>query len=158
MWRRSKNCELNVYKYMHSIIIIKISWLKKLNILSLAFLLQNTIFYWCFENTGKRRNMRAKMALDRSPDFLRLLWPIFFFFFGRFQRRIYKNFIDRSKFCEPILKRVTQGTFLWNYFKIWPAVSEKKIFKEFFHVPIVQEAPIHQRHVYERIKISRTIF
>ena len=37
-------------------------------------------------------------------------------------------FIDRSKFCEQFLKRVTQGTFLWNYFKIWPAVSEKKIF------------------------------
>ena len=28
-------------------------------------------------------------ALDRSPDFLRLLSPIFF---CRFQRRIYKNF------------------------------------------------------------------
>ena len=36
-------------------------------------------------------------------------------------------FIDRSIFCEHFLKRVTQGTFLWNYFKIWPAVS-KKIF------------------------------
>ena len=26
------------------------------------------------------------------------------------------------------MKRVTQGIFLWNYFKIWLAVSEKKIF------------------------------
>ena len=34
-------------------------------------------------------------------------------------------FIDRSKFCKQFLKRVTQGTFLWNYFKIWPVVSEK---------------------------------
>ena len=37
-------------------------------------------------------------------------------------------FIDRSKFREQFLKRVTKGTFLWNYFKIWPVVSEK-IFK-----------------------------
>ena len=29
---------------------------------------------------------------------------------------------------EQFLKRVTQGIFLWNYFKIRPAVSEKKIF------------------------------
>ena len=47
---------------------------------------------------------------------------------------------------------------MWNYFKIWPEVSEKKIFEEFFHVPIVQEAPIHQSHVYGRIEISRTLF
>ena len=39
-------------------------------------------------------------------------------------------FLGRSKFCEQFLKRVTQGTFLWYYFKIGPAVSEKKIFKE----------------------------
>ena len=31
-------------------------------------------------------------------------------------------------------------------------------FLEFLHVPTVQEAPIHQSHVYGRIKISRTIF
>ena len=36
--------------------------------------------------------------------------------------------MDGSKFREQFLIRVTQGTFLWNYFKIWPAVSEKKIF------------------------------
>ena len=57
-------------------------------------------------------NKRANMALDRSPDFLRLLLTIFFF--CRLQGRIYKNFfksvqckkppftntmfIDRSKF------------------------------------------------------------
>ena len=29
------------------------------------------------------------------------------------------------------------------YFKIGPAASEKKIFYEFIHVHIVQEAPIH---------------
>ena len=40
--------------------------------------------------------------------------------------------MDRSKFCEQFLKRVTQGTFLSNYFKIWPAVSEKKIFLRIF--------------------------
>ena len=66
--------------------------------------------------------------------------------------------MDGSKFCEQVLKRVTEGTFLWNYFKIWPAVSEKKIFLEFLHVRIVQEAPIHQSHVYGWIKISQSIF
>ena len=30
-----------------------------------------------------------------------------------------------SKFCKQFLQKVTKGTFLWNYFKIWPAVSEK---------------------------------
>ena len=38
--------------------------------------------------------------------------------------------MDWSKFRKQFLKRVTQGTFLWNYFKIGPAVSEEKIFKE----------------------------
>ena len=62
----------------------------------------------------------------------------------RFLRRFFKNFlmsvywkkhpftramfIDGSKFHKQILKRVTQGAFMWNYFKIWPAVSEEKIF------------------------------
>ena len=31
-------------------------------------------------------------------------------------------------------------------------------FKEFLHVHLVQEAPIHQSHVYGWIKISQTIF
>ena len=39
-------------------------------------------------------------------------------------------FLGKSKFREHFLKRVTQGTFLWNYFKIGPAVLEEKIFKE----------------------------
>ena len=63
-----------------------------------------------------------------------------------------------TKFRKHFLKRVTQGTFLWNYFKIWPVVSEKKIFKDFVHACIVKVAPIHQSHVHERIKISLTIF
>ena len=66
--------------------------------------------------------------------------------------------MDGSKFHEQILKRVTKGTFLWNYFKIWLAVSEKKIYQEFLHVPIVQEAPIYQSHAFGQIKISWTIF
>ena len=40
-------------------------------------------------------------------------------------------FFDRSKFHEHFSKRVTQGTILWNYFKIRPEVSEEKIFKKF---------------------------
>ena len=38
--------------------------------------------------------------------------------------------MDGSKFCIQFLKRVTQGIFLRNYFKIGPAVPEGKIFKE----------------------------
>ena len=91
-----------------------------------------------------------------------------------YRRRILKNFseihkvqkapprqpcfFDGSKFHEQFLKRVPQGTILWNYFKFWPAVSEKKIFPEFLHVLIVQNAPIHQSHAYSRIKLSWTIF
>ena len=39
-------------------------------------------------------------------------------------------FLDRSKFCEQFLKRVTKGTFLLIYFKIGPTLPEEKIFKE----------------------------
>ena len=39
-------------------------------------------------------------------------------------------FIDGSKFREQFLKRVPQRTFLWNYFKIFPAVQEEKILKD----------------------------
>ena len=91
------------------------------------------------------------------------------------RRRFFKNFFmsvyckkpsftramfkDGSKFREHYLKRVTQGTVLWNYFKLWPVVLEKKIFYEFLvHVHIVQEAPIQQSHVYGQMKISRTNF
>ena len=48
-------------------------------------------------------------------------------------------FIDRSKFREQFLKRVTQGTILWNYSKFWQAVSENKIFLEFLHVRMLQK-------------------
>ena len=36
--------------------------------------------------------------------------------------------------------------------------GEEDFFKEFFHVPMVLEAPIHQSHVYGGIEISRTLF
>ena len=35
-----------------------------------------------------------------------------------------------DQFSEQFLKRVTKGTFLWNYVKIGPEVPEEKIFKE----------------------------
>ena len=63
-------------------------------------------------------------------------------------------FIDRSKFRELLFKRVP-GTFLCNYFKIWPAVSGN-IFQEFLHVGMEQVALIH--NVYRCIKILQTIF
>ena len=39
-------------------------------------------------------------------------------------------FLGQSKFREQFLKRVIQGTFLRNYFKIGPTFSEEEIFKE----------------------------
>ena len=44
-------------------------------------------------------------------------------------------FFDGSKFCEQFLKRVTHGTILSNYFKIWLVVSEEKNFEEFLWSP-----------------------
>ena len=38
--------------------------------------------------------------------------------------------MEGSKFGEQFSKRVNQGTFLWNCFKIGPAISEENIFKE----------------------------
>ena len=49
-------------------------------------------------------------------------------------------FIDGSKF-EQYLKRVTQGIFLWNHFKIGPAVSEKKIFYGISSCPYSAKSP-----------------
>ena len=51
--------------------------------------------------------------------------------------------------------------FLWNYLKIWPVVSENKIFLHYTDMNFfmsVQKAPIHQSHIYRQIKILRTIF
>ena len=39
-------------------------------------------------------------------------------------------FMEKSKFHEQFLKRVDQGTFLWNYFKIGQEVPEEKVFKK----------------------------
>ena len=89
----------------------------------------------------------------------------------RFQRRrFFKNFfmsikckkpqftramfMEGPKFREQFLKRVTQGIFLWNYFKIWPVVSEKEDFLRISSCTYSARSP----HVYGRIKISRTIY
>ena len=91
----------------------------------------------------------------------------FFFFFYRFQRRIYKNFFMsvqckkppyhvywQIKISRTILKRVTQGKFLWDYFEIWPIVSED--FLWFCLCSYSQVAPIHQSLVHGQIKLSLT--
>ena len=50
-------------------------------------------------------------------------------------------FFHGSKFCEQFLKRVTKGIILWNYFKIWHAVSEEKNFEEFLWSPHNEKSP-----------------
>ena len=47
-----------------------------------------------------------------------------------------------SKFREQILKKVSPGIFLWNYFKIGPAVSEKKIFLRISLCPYSARSPL----------------
>ena len=70
-------------------------------------------------------------------------------------------FLDRLKFREQFSKTVTQGTILWNYFKIWQAVS-KENFEIFLWSADSEKSPDsptpHGSHVFWRIKISRTIF
>ena len=50
-------------------------------------------------------------------------------------------FLNGSNIHQQFLKRVTQGTIIWNYFKIKPGVWEKKIFKEFLHVHSAKSPP-----------------
>ena len=52
-------------------------------------------------------------------------------------------FFHGSKFREQSLKRITQGTILWNYFKIWQAVSEEKNFEEFIISPYSEKSLPH---------------
>ena len=63
-----------------------------------------------------------------------------------------------SKFRKQFLKRVTQGTILWNNFKIWQAVSKEKNFKEFLWSPQSEKASWGWGGMFWRIKILRTNF
>ena len=63
--------------------------------------------------------------------------------------------MDGSKFHKQFLKRVTRNIPVKLFKNLTSGFGEED-FKEFLHVHIVQEAPIHQSHVYGRIKISRT--
>ena len=96
---------------------------------------QSHVFRWIkilqtmFEK-GHPRNIPVKLFQNLTSsfgeeDFLRI-----FFMSIKCKKPPFTSamFMDGSKFHEQFLKRVTQGIFLWNYFKIWPAVSEKKIF------------------------------
>ena len=67
--------------------------------------------------------------------------------------------MDGSKFREQFLKRVTQGTIPVKLFQNLTSSFGEEDFLRISSCPyIVQEAPIHQSHVFWRIKISQTIF
>ena len=67
-------------------------------------------------------------------------------------------FFNESKFHKQFLKRVNQGKILWNYFKIWPAVSERKNFEEFLlSLHRAKNLPPNGGHVLW-IKILWTVF
>ena len=117
-------------------------------------------------------NKRAKMALDHSPESLTWEDHSHFFFvpfreeFTRISSCPYSAssphslmpclLIDQN-FRNNFLKGSPKEKFLWNYFKIWPADSEK-IFYEFPNVHVKQEVPIHKSHVFWPIEILLTIF
>ena len=68
-------------------------------------------------------------------------------------------FMEGSKFREPFLKRVTQENIPVKLFQNLTCSFGEEDFLRISSCPyIVQEAPIHQSHVFGRIKISRTIF
>ena len=66
-------------------------------------------------------------------------------------------FFDGSKFREQFSKTVTHGIILWNYLKIWQAVSEEKNFEESLSSSH-SENPPRRPFFSRRIKISRAIF
>ena len=62
-----------------------------------------------------------------------------------------------QNFANNFLKKVTKETFLWNYFKIWPAVSEK-IFLRISSCPYSAKSPHLPEPCLLMEQISRTIF
>ena len=67
--------------------------------------------------------------------------------------------IHGSNFREHFFKKNHARKIPVKLFQNWTSgFREEDFFKEFFHVRTLQEASIHQNHVYGRIKISRTIF
>ena len=68
-------------------------------------------------------------------------------------------FIDRSIFCEQFLKKGHPRNIPVKLFQNLTCGFGEEDFLRIFSCPyIVQEAPIHQSHVFGRIKISQTIF
>ena len=68
-------------------------------------------------------------------------------------------FSTDQNFANNFLKKSTQRTFLWNYFKIRPGVSEKMIFLWISScLYSAKSPPPNGSHVFQRITISRTVF
>ena len=68
-------------------------------------------------------------------------------------------FMDGSKFRKQCLKRVTKGTIPVKLFQnLTSSFGEKDFLRISSCAYIVQDAPIHQSHVFLQIKISQTIF
>ena len=84
---------------------------------------------------GLLKEYSCEIILKSDLQFRRRRFFKNFFISQRWEKLPFTRamFMDGSNFREHFLKKVTQGTFLWNYFKIWPSVLEKKIFfKNFF--------------------------
>ena len=114
---------------------------------------------------------RAKMALDRSSDFLRLLQPFFFFFFV-FREEFTKISLclySASSLHSLIPCLLTDQNFKNNSEQGHSRNISMRLFQnptnsfraDFLGICLWsygQVAPIHQSHVHGQIKISLTIF
>ena len=111
------------------------------------------------------------MALDRSPGFLRLLWPIFFFFVA------FREDFTRISLCLYSARSLhslipclwTDQNFKNNSEKSHSRNISMRLFQnqtnsfreDFLGICLCsfsQVAPIHQSYVHGQIKISLTIF
>ena len=112
---------------------------------------------------GYQRNISVRIISKSDPPFQRrrILKNFFMAIIIVQDAPIHKSHVSWWIKISQFLKRVTQGTFLWNYFKIWSAVSsEEEFFKEFIHkFPLVLVAPMATRAVFlDGSKFLWTVF
>ena len=117
----------------------------------------------------RKCNKRAKMALDRSPDFFEIALAIFFFFFREEFTRISLCLYSAKSLHLLIPCLLTDQNFKKNSEKSLSRIISVRLFQnltnsfreDFLGICLCscsQVAPIHQSHVHGQIKISLTIY
>ena len=131
--------------------------------------LQEILVSSSFSFSNNVLNMRAKMALDCSPDFLRLLWPFFLVVFREEFTRISLCLYSARSLHSLIPCLLTGQNFKNNSEKGHTRNISMRLFQnltnsfreDFLGICLCsysQVAPIHQSHVHGQIKISLTMF